>query len=404
MSTDRNRPRTRSGGNEAATPGTRTATPGNETATPAAGTGTPGTGNATPREGFLARHRRAALSVLFGAAALGFAYYVVPQIAGLGATLRRLRSGDPWWLALGVGLEAISIAGYIWLFRGVFKSPGGRIGWKASYQITMAGGAATKVFAAAGAGGVALTVWALRASGLDGATVARRMVGFEILNYAVYMVALVVAGFGLRLGLFAGKAPLGLTVVPAAFGLVVIALAVSMLWIAGPVESRMLGWAKNSHGRVARFWKRAAGYPRAVEGGLRFAIALVRRGDRSWLGAILGWAFDIGALWASFRAFGHSPPGAVLVMGYYVGTLANALPLPGGIGGVEGGMIGAFVGFGVSGPLAVIAVLGYRTISYWVPAIPETVAYVQLRHTAGRWRAAATRPAGPSKAPAPSAT
>ena len=45
---------------------------------------------------------------------------------------------------------------------------------------------------------------------------------------------------------------------------------------------------------------------------------------------------------------------AVLIMGYYVGTLANTLPLPGGIGGVEGGMIGAFVGFGVDGSLAVL--------------------------------------------------
>jgi len=51
------------------------------------------------------------------------------------------------------------------------------------------------------------------------------------------------------------------------------------------------------------------------------------------LGAVAYWGFDIGALWASFRAFGHSPRGAVLVTGYYVGRLGTALPLPGGIGG-----------------------------------------------------------------------
>jgi Lysylphosphatidylglycerol synthase TM region len=73
-------------------------------------------------------------------------------------------------------------------------------------------------------------------------------------------------------------------------------------------------------------------------------------------------------------------------MGYYVGTLANTLPLPGGIGGVEGGMIGAFVAFGMSGPLAVLAVLAYRTISYWLPTVPGVVAYVRLRDTIGGWR------------------
>ena len=98
------------------------------------------------------------------------------------------------------------------------------------------------------------------------------------------------------------------------------------------------------------------------------------------LGAVAYWGFDIGALWASFRAFGHSPPVAVLVTGYYVGTLGSALPLPGGIGGVEGGMIGAFIGFGVEAPLATIAVLAYRTISYWLPTIPGVIAYFHLRH------------------------
>jgi uncharacterized protein (TIRG00374 family) len=107
---------------------------------------------------------------------------------------------------------------------------------------------------------------------------------------------------------------------------------------------------------------------------------MVRRCDPSLVGAVAYWGFDIGALWASFRAFGHSPPGAVLVTGYYLGTLGSALPLPGGIGGVEGGMIGAFLGFMVKGSLATLAVLAYRTISYWLPTGPGAIAYLHLRH------------------------
>jgi uncharacterized protein (TIRG00374 family) len=109
------------------------------------------------------------------------------------------------------------------------------------------------------------------------------------------------------------------------------------------------------------------------------AIAMLKRRDPWLLGALADWGFDIAVLWASFRAFGHSPPGAVIVMGYYVGTLGNVLPLPGGIGGVEGGMIGSFLAFGVQKSLAVIAVLGYRTISYWLPTFPGAIAYWRLR-------------------------
>ena len=100
--------------------------------------------------------------------------------------------------------------------------------------------------------------------------------------------------------------------------------------------------------RLARFAARAATVPATLATGFRTAIDLVRARQPGLLGAPLWWAFDIAVLWACFHAFGANPPRtAVIVMAYYVGTLANALPLPGGIGGVEGGMIGAFLAFGV---------------------------------------------------------
>lgn len=120
---------------------------------------------------------------------------------------------------------------------------------------------------------------------------------------------------------------------------------------------------------------------------------MLRRRDRSLLGDLANWGFDIGVLWTSFRAFGHSPPGAVLVLGYYVGQLGNVLPLPGGVGGVEGSMIAAFLAFGVTGHLAVIAVLGYRTISYWLPTLPGALAYWRLRSRLGHSPEPADAPA-----------
>lgn len=347
------------------------------------------TASKTRSRGFMKQHRRALLGVLWGACLVGFFYYVVPQLVGLGPTLRRLRAGNGWWLGLGVFVEALSIGGEVALLRGVFLRPGGRIGWRTSTQITLAGAAAAKVFATAGAGGVALTVWALRASGLAADEVASGMVCYELVTYGVYMAALVVVGFGLWLGVFAGPAPIGVTLIPAMFGTVVIAIVLSMWFVDAPVERYLAVRAKRSSGRWRRWLSRAAAVPHALRSGLATAFAMVRRRDPSLLSVFAAWGFDIACLWACFRAFGHAPPAAVLVMGYYVGTLANALPLPGGIGGVEGGMIGSFLAFGVNAPLAVLAVLAYRTISYWLPATPGAIAYVRLRHTVSEWRSAA---------------
>ena len=108
------------------------------------------------------------------------------------------------------------------------------------------------------------------------------------------------------------------------------------------------------------------------------------------------WAFDIATLWACFHAFGYSPPIAVVVMAYFVGTLANVIPLPGGIGGVEGGMIGSFIGFGVNGGTAVLAVLSYRALVVLAAHAARPVAYFQLRRTVGSWRAG--DPAGSAQA------
>ena len=126
--------------------------------------------------------------------------------------------------------------------------------------------------------------------------------------------------------------------------------------------------------------------PASTASGVRTGLGLIRRREPGVLGAIAWWGFDIAVLWACFHAFGHAPPTGVIVMAYFVGMLANTLPLPGGIGGVDGGMIGTFLAFGVSGGLAVVSVLAYRGFSFWLPTVPGALAYLQLRRTVQRWR------------------
>ena len=325
-------------------------------------------------------------TLVFVASALAFLYFVLPKLLGLNETWNRIQHGNWWWLALAAVLEVCSFGGYIWLFRGVFVRGESRIDWRESYQITMASLAATRLFAAAGAGGIALTAWALRRSGMGTRTVGCRMIAFLALLYGVYMVTLVIDGVGLYLGVIPGGGSFAITIVPAIFGAIVIVLFLGISLLPDDV-SRVIGPWTHGRGRVARLAFRLAAASATAASGVRTAIDLVRSRDASVIGAIAWWGFDIAVLWACFHAFGGSPPKGVIVMAYFVGMLANTLPLPGGIGGVDGGMIGAFTAFGVDVELSVVAVLAYRAFAFWLPTLPGAVAYLQLRRTVQRWSA-----------------
>lgn len=329
--------------------------------------------------------RQAVLFAVFIVFGVAFLYLVLPNITGLGSTVHRIAGGDRWWLAFGVGFELLSFAGYVLLFRAVFVSEGSPVGWSASYQITMAGLVATRLFAVAGAGGVALTAWALRRSGLGPRVVAVRMLAFMVLLYAVYAGSLVLAGVGLGTGLLPGGGSFAITFVPAIVGAVLMVAALSVALLPGDIERRGNRLAGRL-GRFSRLAQRLSTGAALASKGVRGAIALARSRRFGLLGAPAWWGFDICVLWAAFHAFGSAPDFSIIWMAYFVGMLGNLLPLPGGLGGVEGGMIGAFAAFGVDLKLAVQAVLAYRAISFWLPTLPGAIAYFQLRRTVARWR------------------
>jgi uncharacterized membrane protein YbhN (UPF0104 family) len=304
---------------------------------------------------------------------------LAPAFADLPGVWERLGDGDVKWLAAAFVFELLSFAGHIVLFSAVAQNRGSRIGLWASTQINLAGHAATRLFASAGAGGIALTAWAMRRSGMERVEVASRMVTFHVLLYGVYMGALVVGGLGLYVGLFSGGGSFGITVVPALFGGAVIAAALLARRVA-PGETRV----------------RRAMAP--VAEGVHDALHLVRSGNAGLAGALMWWGFDIAVLWASFEAFGAAPPIAVIVVAFFVGMLANTLPLPGGVGGVDGGMVAALIAFGVEPELALVAVLAYRGFAFWLPIPIGAVAYVGLRRTVARWE---REDAGLAEAPEP---
>jgi uncharacterized protein (TIRG00374 family) len=213
------------------------------------------------------------------------------------------------------------------------------------------------------------------------------MVASLVVQYVVYLAALIVCGLGLWSGLFAGGGSFALTVVPAAFAALLIAAILSLALMPPDVEHRLQRFAERP-GPLGGIATTVAKAPEALGSGVRTAIDLAKQRRIGLIGAVAYWGFDIAVLGVCFYAFGANVPVAVLVVGYFLGTLGSLLPLPGGIGGVEGGMIAAFVAFGVPAGSAVIAVLAYRAISFWLPTLPGIVGYLALRSTVSQWRRA----------------
>jgi uncharacterized protein (TIRG00374 family) len=334
----------------------------------------------------LINRRRLLISVaviVFGLIGL---YFLIPKLAGLEHTWGQLQRGDPMWLGVGAAFEAFSIASYAALFEAVFGCGVPRIDWRVSIAIPLAGIAAIRLLAAAGAGGVAVTVWALRRAGMAGRAIGSRMVANLVIQYAIYLLALIVCGLGLWAGVLEGGGSFALTILPAILAAALGTLVLSMGLLPQDFERRLRRMGGRS-GRLGRLASRLAPVPSTISEGVRTAIPLVRERPYSVLAAIGYWGFDIAVLGVSLRAFGAvvSPP--VIVMAYFLGTLGSLLPLPGGIGGVEGGMIGALAAFGVPGGQAVVGVLAYRAISFWLPTLPGIGGYLALRATVKTWTA-----------------
>jgi len=319
-------------------------------------------------------------------------YVVFPKLVGLDDAVRKLDDAVWYWVVIAVGFNVLAFVAYVALFRGVVRGTREdpvqrRLDFNASYQITMAGLAATRIFSAAGAGGIVLTYWALRKAGMPRRRSACRMVAFMVLTYGVYLMALIVFGILLRTHVLPGDAPFGGTVVPAIVSSIVIALFLLIALIPQDVERRIQRFAGGY--RRTRYLTRLAKGPATLATGVRTAIAYVRHPRRGALavgGAVGFWAANIGVLWASFEAFGGDVPFAVLVQGFFVGMAANLIPSPfGGVGSVDAGMIGAFVLFGIDESIVFPAVLTYRVIAFWLPVPPGIVAFFQLRTTVARW-------------------
>jgi uncharacterized protein (TIRG00374 family) len=331
--------------------------------------------------------RRIVQTVVLVFILLGAIYFLFPKLVGLGDALSRLDDADPLWIGIAIAFNVAAYATYIALFKAVVGGDALRLSWTETYEINMAGVAATLLFSAGGAGGVALTYWALRKAGMARRDVGRRMIAFVSLHYVFYPIALILFGILLRTGVMNGKSSVELTIIPAAVAGLLLILGILITLIPADAEQRLARYAHSE--RSQHFLQSAGKVPATLGEGFRFALSLFThpsRGGLAVLGAAGFWAFSIGVLWASFHAFGVHVPLAVVVQGFFLGMVANLFPLaPAGVGAVDAGMIGAFVLFGFPSETVFPAILIFRLVSFWMPIPPGIFAFFQLRHTVHRW-------------------
>jgi uncharacterized membrane protein YbhN (UPF0104 family) len=319
--------------------------------------------------------RRLVISLIVGLLLAAGVILLIGKVSGYAKLTGTLRDASPGWLVAGLAAQAASLVGYVLAFRSILG--GGRrrtVGMGTSAHIVLASLGATRLLAAAGAGGLAVNYWALRKLGVAARESVIRVLALNTLLYAIFGTIGMVSAAVLLVN---GGAPraLALTWIVVVAGCFVAARVVSSPSRAG----RLSREPPPDGGRTRVFLRR--GFAMAVA-----AVARVRedlahpRGHRELIGgSLLYWVGDIACLWMGLRAFGIHTSAGVVVLGYATGYVANVVPLPtGGVGGVDAAMTFALHALGVPLEGALAGVIAYRFIGFWLPTIPAAWALITL--------------------------
>jgi uncharacterized membrane protein YbhN (UPF0104 family) len=307
------------------------------------------------------------------AIALAVLVAVAVLAPGLGEVRDRLGEASPGWLALAIAFEVLSSLSYVLMFRPAFCS---LMSWRAAAELGLSEVGTGSLVPASGAGGVALGAWVLSRAGMRAETIARRSVAFLLLKSSVNFAAVIVVGVLVFSGVLGPSQSFWLTLFPALLSALAIAAvaAIPRIPAGRPAEP--------DDGRGRRLWLATRS---ALVTGTAEAGVLLRRKDPWLIAGIVGyWAWDNLALWATFHAVGDTPGASVILLGYLIGQLGGLLPIPGGIGGIDGGLIGTLIVYGGDAPSATAAVLAYRIILFWIPLLLGAVAFLSLRKSMRR--------------------
>jgi uncharacterized protein (TIRG00374 family) len=320
-------------------------------------------------------------------------YIVLPSLIAVFGAWPRLSTLNPIWFTVALAAEVTSFTCNFALQRLALRTQG----WFAVVTAGLAGNAVTNSLPGGDAAGAAVQFRMLTAAGLDTDTAVSGLTAFSLLGVGgllalpVFALPAILAGAPVSRGLV-HTALLGLA------GFVLFAICgVIVLRTERPLAA--VGRAAQS------VWNRVTRGHRPPVTGLDARLLAERDTVRSVLGekwrqAILLTAgrlgFDYGCLLAVLRATGADPRPSLVLLAYAAAGIIALFPVtPGGLGIVEASLSGLLVLAGVHPGYAVLATLGYRIASYWLPLLAGPPAYLMFRRRYGR---PAPRRAGPAEA------
>jgi uncharacterized membrane protein YbhN (UPF0104 family) len=222
-----------------------------------------------------------------------------------------------------------------------------------------------------GAGSVAVGAWLLVERGAQPGRVAERSAVLFLLTSAVNVLTLGATGLALWVGILPGSQSVLLSLVPGVVGVAVFLVFLTLPWLC----DRLIG--ERQGGRLITL-------ARGTAESVRDTATILFRPDWRLIGPVGYLWFDIAVLELCFLATGTAPPLSTIVLAYQIGYLSNLIPIPGGIGVLDGSFVGMFVLYGVSATTATAATVVYHAISLWVPAMWGTIAFLLLRRSRGQ--------------------
>lgn len=295
---------------------------------------------------------------------------LIVSLPGLGMLRARFSAVEPALLvAIGL-LKLASCLCNVVAFRDVF-CPG--MSWRFSYRLGMAEQAVNVLVPTGGAGGLALGAWALHQGGMSSEHIGRRSVAFFVLTSIPNFACAALLGPLLLAGLLPGRIPVALTAVMTGLAFASAAIAAALPLLLGRIDRYQPTGGLLGKLRIGAVW---------VGDGIADTGELLRTGRwQAILGALGYLGFDIAALVVGFAAFGPLLPLGPLIFAYVIGQLGGLIPLPGGVGGTDGGLIAALALYGSPLSQAVAATLAYRVFQLGVPAVLGTIAFIGLRRS-----------------------
>ena len=340
-------------------------------------------------------NRRVLGTIAAAVALTGLAVLLIGKATSYAKLTDSVRGADWRWVPVCVLGELLAYAGYILSYRDVARVDGGPVlGYGLITRVVATGFGA---FVLSSAGGPAVDFWALRRAGAGRNEAVVRVLALNTLKFAVFGVGAALAAVALLLGADDG-APLAFTLP----WIVVISICVALAaWLSGPGFGSRFAAAPGDHDHsqcglrvfehCVRYLVREGLYD-AVRGVIyvRHVLARPLRYPAGVIGYPLYWGGDVLCLWGGLRAFGGHVGVAALVLAYATGYVITILPLPaGGTGGVEAATTYALHMVGVPLAPALLGVVLYRLVNFWLPILPAAAVLPTLRRLETQLRARA---------------